>query len=165
MKLPSKKVSKDCNIFCKPGEFLDFSLEDNLVVCNKCPHGTYSLGGSKSISKWNDAILSEFVNNCYVIINDDIKTNERCDRFTVHRDTDGKTSLIAGGNKLNKDAMYSYELIYNVHMKKSGKITFTFRKETLVSNKYVNGQFNFYIDYDLKLQNAKDEGNNISSIF
>ncbi len=82
----------------------------------------------------------------------------------MHKDTEGKTSLIAGGNKLNKDAMYSYELIYNVQMKKSGKITFSYRKETFVSNKYVNGQFNFYIDYDLKHQNAKDEGKNSSSI-
>jgi hypothetical protein len=157
LNLPSKKLSNDCNIDCKPGEFVDYNLDEHVLKCNKCPIGTYSLGGSRLIRKWNEAILSEFSNNCYVIINDDIKSNEKCDKFRVKQKEDGTTSLMAGGLMLNKDAMYSYELIYNVNFKKSGKISFTYTKNTYVSNKYVNGQFNFYIDYDLKFQNHNEE--------
>lgn len=155
--LPSKKINDNCNIDCKAGEFVDYSVDDNLLKCNKCPIGTYSLGGSRNIKKWDETILSEFSNNCYVIINDELKSNEKCDRFKVNQMEDGNTSLQAGGLLLNLNAMYSYELIHNVNFKKKGKITFTFKKSTYVSNKYVNGQFNFYIDYDLKFQNHNEE--------
>lgn len=101
------------------------------------------------IKEWNTQILKNFINNCYVVINDDLKTNEDCLNYVIKDNT-----LFAGGKNLNKDAMYSYELVFNEAFKKNGRITFTYRKDTKVKDEYINGQLNFYIDYDQKFHNV-----------
>jgi hypothetical protein len=150
VELPSTSMSSDCNITCESGHLLDWSSEDKILICKKCPEGS-QLDDSFEITEWKPQNLKNFVNNCYVVINDDVKTNESCQKFLIQ-----DSILYAGGKNLNRDAMYSYELVFNEAFKKSGKITFAYRKDTIVKNQYINGQFNFYIDYDQKLHNVTE---------
>lgn len=143
---------------------MDYSLNQNKLICTDCPIGTYAKAGSKSIKQWNENVLKQFVNNCYVIVGDDMKTNNQCDKFRINKKAE-VTSIIAGGNKKNKDAMYSYELVFNGHVERPGKIKFTYRKDTFIDSKYVNGQFNFYIDYDLKYHDVDTNKNQQSLEF
>jgi hypothetical protein len=81
-------------------------------------------------------------------INDQISDN--CEGFILNKNTNN-TSIITGDNTKYLNAIYSYQLVYNIELVKDGKITFTYKKKTIKDEKEKNGQFNFYVNYDLKL--------------
>ena len=98
--------------------------------------------------------MKDFTNHCYAKINDTV--NSECGKFKI-KENNGNNSLVAIGENLLPNATYFYELIYNIHMNKPGNLTFKYKKDTINQDNNKNGQFNFYVDFDLKLHDENEE--------
>jgi hypothetical protein len=141
IKLPNSKEII-CDLTCGNGEFITYDIKLQKLVCVKCPIGTYS----EKIRKydWTEAKLADFSNNCYIITDEEKIVNKGCDKFII---VDG---VLTAGGKMTKIAGYFYELVYNVHIKRAGRVKFLYKKNTTLDYKYNNGHFNFFVDYDIR---------------
>lgn len=146
--LPSNIYASDCNLYCNVGEYLDYNEAHDKLECSRCPRGTYTTRGRKIIDTWNEEVINEFQNNCYVMNDEDIKLNEQCENFQVRVNYD-YTSLVVEHKNTKPGNMYSYELIYNVNLKRNGKVKIVYKKPNL-NNGVINGRFKLYTNYHLK---------------
>jgi hypothetical protein len=155
-----KKISQ-CDVSCSQGEFIDFDLKSDKIICKKCHIGTYSTGGSKIFTNWNEQLLSEFNHKCEVLINGKIDNTEVFDSFRIEK-SENKSYLISGGefDRYKINSYISYQLVYSAEFKKNGIVKFNYKKDTLLNDKkYPNGLFKFYIDYENKIIDSKADDN------
>jgi hypothetical protein len=116
IQLPTPVTISQCTFQCSEKEYIDYDIDTKELFCSRCPTGTYSTPETTKIV-WNEVSLSKFITKCEVNIFNEIY----CQPFKLHTEKN-YTSVIAGGDKLFKDAMYNYELIYNVQLKKKGRV-------------------------------------------
>jgi len=113
---------------CNENEFLDYSIEDKSLFCNKCSFYSYSLGPKFEIDglrkDWNQQILENFSNFCLVIdeYEDNIEKNKNCSKFTVSKEND----YLVSSETNRTDVLLFSNLILNINIAKKGKVTSEF---------------------------------------
>uniref|UniRef100_A0A8C1G629 KIAA1324 like n=1 Tax=Cyprinus carpio TaxID=7962 RepID=A0A8C1G629_CYPCA len=126
--LPEPVQGTDCTFSCKAGEFLEMSAQE----CTQCASGTYSLGSGLRLDEWDD-IPPGFSS---LATSPDNAPNGQ-NASTCSR------SWVAQGSYLesNRDEC-TVSLIYTVHLKKPGSVSFDYQ--------YVDNSifFEFFIQND-----------------
>ena len=109
------------------GEYIDFDINNNSLICTKCDIGTYSNGGNLLIKgyykEWNDIIIKQFKTNCYLSTQTKILTNTDCASWTVNKDN---TALVSGKSDI-KNVKYYSELVIVFKLINSGKVFINFK--------------------------------------
>ncbi|KAG9330651.1 hypothetical protein JZ751_023433, partial [Albula glossodonta] len=127
--LPDPVSGTDCTFSCEAGEFLEMSAQQ----CTQCAAGTYSLGSGVRFDEWDD-IPPGFTSLATYM--DSGPSGE--DSLTC-----SNSSWVPQGNYLesNRDEC-TVSLIYAVHLKKQGSISFVYQ--------YVDNNifFEFFIQND-----------------
>ncbi|KAG8577057.1 hypothetical protein GDO81_010050 [Engystomops pustulosus] len=129
--LPDPVKGKDCTFSCDSGQFLDIKTQS----CTECAAGTYSLGTGIKFDEW-DEMPSGFSNVATFM--------ETTADFSGNRpDSCDNSSWIPRGNYIesNRDDC-TVSLIYAVHLKKAGSVSFDYQ---YVDN---NMFFEFFIQND-----------------
>uniref|UniRef100_A0A673LR48 UPF0577 protein KIAA1324-like n=1 Tax=Sinocyclocheilus rhinocerous TaxID=307959 RepID=A0A673LR48_9TELE len=136
--LPEPVQGTDCTFSCKAGEFLEMSAQE----CTLCAAGTYSLGSGLRFDEWDDIPpgFSSLATNPANAPNG--QNASTCSR-----------SWVAQGSYLesNRDEC-TVSLIYTVHLKKPGSVSFDYQ--------YVDNSifFEFFIQND-QCQEMDQESN------
>uniref|UniRef100_A0A146ZIT8 Endosome-lysosome associated apoptosis and autophagy regulator family member 2a n=1 Tax=Fundulus heteroclitus TaxID=8078 RepID=A0A146ZIT8_FUNHE len=112
--LPQPVRGTECTFSCKAGEFLEMSAQE----CTQCAAGSYSLGSGIRFDQW-DTMPSGFSSLATSLGND------------LHRDAQlscNSSSWVPQGNYLesNRDEC-TVSLIYAVHLKKQGSVSFEYQ--------------------------------------
>ncbi|XP_013858910.1 UPF0577 protein KIAA1324-like [Austrofundulus limnaeus] len=112
--LPEPVKGTECTFSCKAGEFLEMSAQE----CTQCAAGSYSLGSGVRFDQW-DSMPAGFSSMATSLGND------------PHRDaqlTCNSSSWVPQGNYLesNRDEC-TVSLIYAVHLKKQGSVSFEYQ--------------------------------------
>ncbi|KAL1257061.1 hypothetical protein QQF64_012606 [Cirrhinus molitorella] len=127
--LPEPVQGTDCTFSCKAGEFLEMSAQE----CTQCAAGTYSLGSGLRFDEWDD-IPPGFSS---LATNPDNAPNGQ------NASTCSSAKWVAQGSYLesNRDEC-TVSLIYTVHLKKQGSVSFDYQ--------YVDNNifFEFFIQND-----------------
>ncbi|XP_076119419.1 endosome/lysosome-associated apoptosis and autophagy regulator family member 2 [Alosa pseudoharengus] len=112
--LPDPVRGTDCTFSCEAGEFLEMSAQE----CTQCAAGTYSLGSGVRFDEFDD-IPSGFTSVATYLDSG----NHAEDELTCNG-----SSWVAQGNHLesNRDEC-TVSLIYAVHLKKQGSVTFEYQ--------------------------------------
>lgn len=112
--LPDPVHGTDCTFTCEAGEFLEMSAQE----CTQCAAGTYSLGSGVRFDEFDDmptgfTSLATYLDS----------GNRAEDELTCNSST-----WVAQGNYLesNRDEC-TVSLIYAVHLKKQGSVTFEYQ--------------------------------------
>ncbi|XP_059421236.1 endosome/lysosome-associated apoptosis and autophagy regulator family member 2-like isoform X1 [Carassius carassius] len=131
--LPEPVQGTDCTFSCKAGEFLEMSAQE----CTRCAAGTYSLGSGLRFDEWDD-IPPGFSS---------LAPNGQ------NASTCSSAKWVAQGSYLesNRDEC-TVSLIYTVHLKKPGSVSFDYQ--------YVDNSifFEFFIQND-QCQEMDQESN------
>uniref|UniRef100_A0A3Q2CDB3 Endosome-lysosome associated apoptosis and autophagy regulator family member 2a n=1 Tax=Cyprinodon variegatus TaxID=28743 RepID=A0A3Q2CDB3_CYPVA len=127
--LPQPVKGTECTFSCRAGEFLEMSAQE----CTQCAAGSYSLGSGIRFDQW-DTMPVGFSSLATSLGND------------PHRDARlscNSSSWIPQGNYLesNRDEC-TVSLIYAVHLKKQGSVTFEYQYPDK------NLMFEFFIQND-----------------
>uniref|UniRef100_A0A673BRK8 UPF0577 protein KIAA1324-like n=1 Tax=Sphaeramia orbicularis TaxID=375764 RepID=A0A673BRK8_9TELE len=112
--LPEPVRGTECTFSCKAGEFLEMSAQE----CTQCAAGSYSLGSGIRFDEW-DSLPAGFSS-----LATSLENNPREDeRFTCN-----SSSWLPQGNYLesNRDEC-TVSLIYAVHLKKQGSVSFEYQ--------------------------------------
>uniref|UniRef100_H3AUB7 Endosome-lysosome associated apoptosis and autophagy regulator family member 2 n=1 Tax=Latimeria chalumnae TaxID=7897 RepID=H3AUB7_LATCH len=113
--LPDPVKGKECTFSCAAGEYLEMKNQ----VCSKCAAGTYSLGSGIRFDEWDD--LPPGFSNVATFMDSVVGTdssNENCNA----------SSWIPQGNYIESSRDdCTVSLIYAVHLKKSGSVTFDYQ--------------------------------------
>uniref|UniRef100_A0AAR2LP84 MRH domain-containing protein n=1 Tax=Pygocentrus nattereri TaxID=42514 RepID=A0AAR2LP84_PYGNA len=121
--LPDPVQGTDCTFSCEAGEFLEMSAQE----CTQCAAGSYSLGSGIRFEEWDD-IPPGF----------SIDSHKEETKICIYR-----SSWIAQGSYVesNRDEC-SVSLVYAVHLKKQGSVSFDYQ--------YVDNNifFEFFIQND-----------------
>uniref|UniRef100_A0A8C2ATL1 KIAA1324 like n=1 Tax=Cyprinus carpio TaxID=7962 RepID=A0A8C2ATL1_CYPCA len=132
--LPEPVQGTDCTFSCKAGEFLEMSAQE----CTQCASGTYSLGSGLRLDEWDD-IPPGFSS---LATSPDNAPNGQ-NASTCSRSVPFEESWVAQGSYLesNRDEC-TVSLIYTVHLKKPGSVSFDYQ--------YVDNSifFEFFIQND-----------------
>ncbi|XP_055030488.2 endosome/lysosome-associated apoptosis and autophagy regulator family member 2 [Misgurnus anguillicaudatus] len=127
--LPDPVQGTDCTFSCEAGEFLEMSAQE----CTPCAAGTYSLGSGLRFDEW-DEIPPGFSS---------LATNPDNSPTGQNASTCSSAKWVAQGSYLesHRDEC-TVSLIYTVHLKKPGSVTFEYQ--------YVDNSifFEFYIQND-----------------
>ncbi|KTG43546.1 hypothetical protein cypCar_00014643, partial [Cyprinus carpio] len=127
--LPEPVQGTDCTFSCKAGEFLEMSAQE----CTQCASGTYSLGSGLRLDEWDD-IPPGFSS---LATSPDNAPNGQ------NASTCSSAKWVAQGSYLesNRDEC-TVSLIYTVHLKKPGSVSFDYQ--------YVDNSifFEFFIQND-----------------
>ncbi|KAI2653411.1 Endosome/lysosome-associated apoptosis and autophagy regulator family member 2 [Labeo rohita] len=127
--LPEPVQGTDCTFSCEAGEFLEMSAQE----CTQCAAGTYSLGSGLRFDEWDD-IPPGFSS---LATNPDNAPNGQ------NASTCSSAKWVAQGSYLesNRDEC-TVSLIYTVHLKKPGSVSFDYQ--------YVDNSifFEFFIQND-----------------
>uniref|UniRef100_A0A8C2HPK8 KIAA1324 like n=1 Tax=Cyprinus carpio TaxID=7962 RepID=A0A8C2HPK8_CYPCA len=127
--LPEPVQGTDCTFSCKAGEFLEMSAQE----CTQCAAGTYSLGSGLRLDEWDD-IPPGFSS---LATSPDNAPNGQ------NASTCSSAKWVAQGSYLesNRDEC-TVSLIYTVHLKKPGSVSFDYQ--------YVDNSifFEFFIQND-----------------
>uniref|UniRef100_A0A8C1G5P5 KIAA1324 like n=1 Tax=Cyprinus carpio TaxID=7962 RepID=A0A8C1G5P5_CYPCA len=122
--LPEPVQGTDCTFSCKAGEFLEMSAQE----CTQCASGTYSLGSGLRLDEWDD-IPPGF--SSLATSPDNAPNGQNAAKW------------VAQGSYLesNRDEC-TVSLIYTVHLKKPGSVSFDYQ--------YVDNSifFEFFIQND-----------------
>ncbi|XP_035520234.1 endosome/lysosome-associated apoptosis and autophagy regulator family member 2 [Morone saxatilis] len=112
--LPEPVRGTKCTFSCKAGEFLEMSAQE----CTQCAAGSYSLGSGIRFDQW-DVMPTGFSSLATSLEN----SPRRDDRLTCN-----SSSWIPQGNYLesNRDEC-TVSLIYAVHLKKQGSVSFEYQ--------------------------------------
>ena len=74
---------------CKKGTHLAYNYHNKQMECHICPYNTYSTGSLFRINgkynEWNSHSLDSFLNNCYVVGNNN-EENQFCEGYTISND-------------------------------------------------------------------------------
>uniref|UniRef100_A0A1A8IPQ4 KIAA1324-like n=1 Tax=Nothobranchius kuhntae TaxID=321403 RepID=A0A1A8IPQ4_NOTKU len=125
--LPEPVHGTECTFSCKAGEFLEMSAQQ----CTQCAAGSYSLGSGIRFDQW-DSMPVGFSSMATSMEND------------PHRDvTCNSSAWLPQGNYLesNRDEC-TVSLIYAVHLKKQGSVSFDYQYPDN------NLEFEFFIQND-----------------
>uniref|UniRef100_A0A673LTW7 UPF0577 protein KIAA1324-like n=1 Tax=Sinocyclocheilus rhinocerous TaxID=307959 RepID=A0A673LTW7_9TELE len=137
--LPEPVQGTDCTFSCKAGEFLEMSAQE----CTLCAAGTYSLGSGLRFDEWDD-IPPGFSS---------LATNPANAPNGQNASTCSSAKWVAQGSYLesNRDEC-TVSLIYTVHLKKPGSVSFDYQ--------YVDNSifFEFFIQND-QCQEMDQESN------
>uniref|UniRef100_A0A8C5PKK2 Endosome-lysosome associated apoptosis and autophagy regulator family member 2 n=1 Tax=Leptobrachium leishanense TaxID=445787 RepID=A0A8C5PKK2_9ANUR len=126
--LPDPEKGKECTFSCAAGEYLDIKTQ----LCVKCGTGTYSLGTGIKFDEW-DTIPSGFANVATYMESATGYSGNTCDN----------SSWIPRGNYIESNSDdCTVSLIYAVHLKKPGFVTFDY--QYLDSNIF----FEFFVQND-----------------
>uniref|UniRef100_A0ABM5GGW2 Endosome/lysosome-associated apoptosis and autophagy regulator family member 2 isoform X2 n=1 Tax=Pogona vitticeps TaxID=103695 RepID=A0ABM5GGW2_9SAUR len=129
--LPDPVKGKECTFSCAAGEYLEMKNQ----VCGKCAEGTYSLGSGIKFDEWDD--LPAGFSNVATYMDTAVGSTEG------KADSCGKSTWTPRGNYVesNRDDC-TVSLIYTVHLKKSGSVTFEYQ--------YIDNNifFEFFIQND-----------------
>ncbi|CAH2275655.1 UPF0577 KIAA1324-like homolog [Pelobates cultripes] len=111
--LPDPEKGKECTFSCASGEFLDIKTQ----LCSKCAAGTYSLGTGIKFDEW-DTIPPGFANVATFMETATGYSGSTCNN----------SSWTPRGNYIesNRDDC-TVSLIYSVHLKKAGSVTFDYQ--------------------------------------
>ncbi|XP_053318278.1 endosome/lysosome-associated apoptosis and autophagy regulator family member 2 isoform X1 [Spea bombifrons] len=111
--LPDPVKGKECTFSCASGEFLDIKTQ----LCSPCPSGRYSLGTGIKFDEW-DTMPHGFSNLATFM--------ETATGFSVN--SCDNSSWIPRGNYIesNRDDC-TVSLIYAVHLKKAGSVSFDYQ--------------------------------------
>lgn len=112
--LPQPVRGTECTFSCKAGEFLEMSAQE----CTQCAAGSYSFGSGVRFDQW-DSLPAGFSS-----LATSLENNPREDeRFTCN-----SSSWLPQGNYLesNRDEC-TVSLIYAVHLKKPGSVSFEYQ--------------------------------------
>ncbi|KAM4747919.1 endosome/lysosome-associated apoptosis and autophagy regulator family member 2 [Rhinophrynus dorsalis] len=114
--LPDPVKGKECTFSCASGEF----LEINTQLCSKCEAGTYSLGTGIKFDEW-DKMPPGFSNVATFM--------ENTAEFSVSKpDSCDNSSWIPRGNYIESNSDdCTVSLIYAVHLKKAGSVSFEYQ--------------------------------------
>ncbi|XP_026142946.1 UPF0577 protein KIAA1324-like isoform X1 [Carassius auratus] len=127
--LPEPVQGTDCTFSCKAGEFLEMSAQK----CTQCASGTYSLGSGLRLDEWDD-IPPGFSS---------LATSPDNAPNAQNGSTCSSAKWVAQGSYLesNRDEC-TVSLIYTVHLKKPGSVSFDYQ--------YVDNSifFEFFIQND-----------------
>uniref|UniRef100_A0AAQ5ZQJ5 MRH domain-containing protein n=1 Tax=Amphiprion ocellaris TaxID=80972 RepID=A0AAQ5ZQJ5_AMPOC len=112
--LPEPVRGTECTFSCKAGEFLEMSAQE----CTQCAAGSYSLGSGIRFDQW-DAMPAGFSSLATLLENGPHGE----DRLTCN-----SSSWVPQGNYLesNRDEC-TVSLIYAVHLKKQGSVSFEYQ--------------------------------------
>uniref|UniRef100_A0A671NB52 UPF0577 protein KIAA1324-like n=1 Tax=Sinocyclocheilus anshuiensis TaxID=1608454 RepID=A0A671NB52_9TELE len=137
--LPEPVQGTDCTFSCKAGEFLEMSAQE----CTLCAAGTYSLGSGLRFDEWDD-IPPGFSS---------LATNPANAPNGQNASTCSSAKWVAQGSYLesNRDEC-TVSLIYTVHLKKPGSVSFDYQ---YVDNSII---FEFFIQND-QCQEMDQESN------
>ncbi|OCT89193.1 hypothetical protein XELAEV_18017810mg [Xenopus laevis] len=114
--LPDPVKGKECTFSCAAGEFLEISSQ----LCSKCEPGTYSLGTGIKFDEW-DKMPQGFSNVATYMEN----TAEFSDNKP---DSCVNSSWIPRGNYIESNSDdCTVSLIYAVHLKKAGSVSFEYQ--------------------------------------
>ncbi|XP_072097055.1 endosome/lysosome-associated apoptosis and autophagy regulator family member 2 [Mobula birostris] len=128
--LPEPIKGRECSFSCASGEFLDLSSQ----TCKKCSAGTYSLGSGIRFDEWDNlppgfSTVSTFMDDRDSTANNGVNCS--------------LSSWIPQGSYIvsNRDDC-TVSLIYSVHLKKSGSVSFDYQ--------YVDNSifFEFFVQND-----------------
>ncbi|XP_028814403.1 UPF0577 protein KIAA1324-like isoform X2 [Denticeps clupeoides] len=127
--LPDPVRGADCTFSCEAGEFLEMSAQE----CTECAAGTYSLGSGIRFDEWDDIPAGFSSLTTYLDNGPHMEDGLTCN----------SSSWVPQGNYLesNRDEC-SVSLIYAVHLKKPGSISFEYQYEDN------NVFFEFFIQND-----------------
>ena len=151
------KLNIECG-FCPKGQKLSFNFETKSLTCEKCPKNTFSTGGNFRINglyeEWTEKnIENEFENECFVIENN--SENKFCTSFY----SDDNKLLKSGNSFSNSNHLYISQLSKNFHLIKPGLIKFKYKKDTKIINQKISGQFRFFINYLIEINDDKTTEN------
>uniref|UniRef100_A0A7N6AWC0 MRH domain-containing protein n=1 Tax=Anabas testudineus TaxID=64144 RepID=A0A7N6AWC0_ANATE len=112
--LPEPVRGTECTFSCKAGEFLEMSAQE----CTQCAAGSYSLGSGIRFDQW-DSMPAGFSS---------LATAQEINPHGDDRLTCNSSSWIPQGNYLesNRDEC-TVSLIYAVHLKKQGSVSFEYQ--------------------------------------
>nr|XP_033815262.1 UPF0577 protein KIAA1324-like homolog isoform X2 [Geotrypetes seraphini] len=129
--MPDPVKGKECTFTCLSGEYLEMKNQ----VCSKCAAGSYSLGSGIKFDEWDE--LPTGFSNVATFMDTGVGSAES------RGNTCNNSSWIPRGNYIesNRDDC-TVSLIYTVHLKKSGSVSFEYQ--------YIDNNifFEFFIQND-----------------
>eukprot|EP00347_Sterkiella_histriomuscorum_P005033 403358157 len=143
-----------CDHPCESGEYLDIDMKFQTSTCMKCPANTYSVPGvfiDGNMDDWKvlkdqsqDIEAPQPIEfNCF-FRNENLQwiVNEKCTPWTA------EGNYIRGGEvTLEEDNVsLAFEMIYTTDFVQPGYIEFKYRKDTMISNDRLNGDFSFVVN-------------------
>ena len=147
---------------CKKGTHLAYNYHNKQMECHICPYNTYSTGSLFRINgkynEWNSHSLDSFLNNCYVVGNNN-EENQFCEGYTISND---HSTLITSNPNIKEylGKLYVAQLSLSISIIKEGYIKFNYRKNTVKEKGKINGIFRFFINYLIEINDNADNSEN-----
>lgn len=78
--------------------------------------------------------------------------NLRCTAWKPNNES----SFIMSGSTNDTDKIYASNLAFGLSLVRDGYIEFKYKKDSINSGVWVNGYFDFYVDYDVKIEDSEN---------
>ena len=149
---PKSQIGINCKL-CEPGFYLKYNFISKETICSPCPENFYSTGSTFRINgkyfEWTQENLNKFSNECFVVDSKNFE-NTFCSSFIV---SDDNQKLMTGNPNIKEyiGKLYVSQLSISLNLIKKGYIKFKYKKDSIRENGKINGNFRFFLNYLIEL--------------